>query len=139
MKETKTALPPVEYVIEPSSGLVIVTAHGKVSMADRYEFTDRIAFDDELPHNSNVLIDVRGELQHPTDAEIGWMVVLLEEMRKHFARRVAFLTKPNDRDYEIVSAFASDVVGGVRAFDSEKAAREWLISEESGSAPHTAM
>jgi hypothetical protein len=130
---------PIEYKIEPASGHVVVTTFGNVSMADRYEFTDRIALDEKLPRNSKVLIDVRGEIQSLTQAEISWIVILLEEMRNSFARRVVFVTKPGDKDYEVVSAFVSDVVGGVRAFDSEKAAREWMIGEESSSVPHTTM
>jgi hypothetical protein len=116
----------IDYKIDSSTGIVLVTTQGKVSMADRYEFTDRIALDDELPRNSTVLIDVRGESHSPTEAEIRWIVILLEEMRHRFARRVSFLTLPGDKDYEIVSAYVSDVVGGVKAFDSENEAMEWL-------------
>jgi hypothetical protein len=119
---------PIEYTIEPSTDLVVVTTRGNVSMADRYELTDRVALDEELPPNVNALIDVRGESHRPTEAEIRWIVILLEEIRKNYARRVAFLTLPGDRDFAIISAFAGDIVGGVRAFDSESDAREWLMS-----------
>jgi hypothetical protein len=106
--------------------MVVITTRGNVTMADRYEFTDQLAMDEALPVNVNALVDVRKEEQALTEAEMRWIVVLLEEIRKNYARRVAFLTLTGNRDYKLISAFADDTVGGVQVFDNEKKARKWL-------------
>jgi hypothetical protein len=116
----------IEYKIDPSAELVVITTRGNVTMADRYEFTDQLAMDEALPVNVNALVDVRKEEQALTEAEMRWIVVLLEEIRKNYARRVAFLTLTGNRDYKLISAFADDTVGGVQVFDNEKKARKWL-------------
>jgi hypothetical protein len=116
----------ITYRIDPSTRIVAVTAEGNVSMADRYEYVERIAFDERLPDDANMLIDVRGETFLPTEAEIRGMAVLAGEMRGRFARRIAFVTLPGEYDYRIVAAFSSQMIGGVMAFDSEQEAEEWL-------------
>ncbi len=116
----------IEYTIEPSEEMVVITARGRVSMTERYEFSDRLAMDENLPARVNALVDVRGEEQSPSEAEIRWIVMLLEHVRLHFARRVAFLTLPENRVYEVIAAFAGDSVGGVKVFDNERDARMWL-------------
>jgi hypothetical protein len=116
----------IQYKIEPSANMVVITTRGNVTMADRYEFTDQLAMDEALPVNVNALVDVRKEEQAPTEVEIRWIVILLVEVRKNYARRVAFLTLPENKSYELISAFAGDTVGGVQAFSNEKEARKWL-------------
>jgi hypothetical protein len=108
--------------------MVVVTTRGKVSMNDRHQTTEQIAFDEELPERANVLIDVRNEEEQPTELEIRWMTVLAREIRRRFAHRLAFVTKPGEKRYKIVAAFASQAVGGVMAFEHEDDAVTWLLS-----------
>jgi hypothetical protein len=99
-------------------------------MADRYECADHIALDELVPREASILIDIGDSLVSPSDMEIRWIAILLEELRGKVACRIALVDESAGKSTSahLVAYAVRDAVGGVRAFESESDARAWLKS-----------
>jgi hypothetical protein len=119
----------LEYTIELGKKLVVITEDGNVTMAERYECADRIALDDSRPEGSAILIHLGPAANRPSDSEIRWLAILLEELRQGVARRIAIVSEAVGLSTatHLVALSVRDEIGCVRAFESEVAARDWLM------------
>jgi hypothetical protein len=119
---------PFRYQVSKENRTITIIGSGVGTMQERSDCVDAILHDEKCCPGYSILIDVSCVVNSPTADEARAIVELLNKLQSRYESRTAIFNTcaGNVTISCIIALLAAQDPGRIRAFMSDKDAREWL-------------